>query len=446
MREKRFKGNTDWYQNIFERFEQRLNGESGSGVHDLRKKAMAHFTGQGYPTTRDEEWKYTSIRPITEIDFEPEAALREDGSAKQLLKKYNFDGLDCCHLVFVNGHFSSALSSLHDAPAGVRIMSVRDALKNGEPEIEKYLSRYTDENGDAFTALNTAFLWDGVFIFVPDNQQLDKPVAITYLGLPDSRPLLNMPRSLFVLGKNSQASVIETFSGTGEQPYFTNTVSEIVIGPNAGFDHLRLQVESDNAYHISTTQVDQQKDSRYTSHAFSFGGRLVRNNINLVLKGEGIESMLNGLYVGTGGQHIDNHTSIDHAKPNCHSEELYKGVLDDQAHGVFNGKIFVRPDAQKTNAIQANNCILLSDSANIDTKPQLEIFADDVRCTHGATVGQLDEDAYFYMRSRGIDKARARQLLIYAFASDVIDRVASEPVREKLSAVLADKLHTVKPQ
>jgi len=446
MKAKRFKGNSDWYRDIFGRFENRLNGDSGTSVHDIRRKAIDTFTGEGYPTTRDEEWKYTNIKPITEIDFIPAEGIGETKSLQRWLQKYDFEGLNCCHLTVVNGHFAGELSNLNELGNGIKVMSIREALKNNDPVIEKYLSRYAGDQGDSFTALNTAFLWDGVFMYVPDNQVLEKPVSITYIGQPDNTPLLNMPRSLFVLGRNSQAKVIETYGGEGAQPYFTNTVSEVILSDNAGFDHLKLQVESEKAYHVSTIQVDQQKNSRYTSFAFSFGGHLVRNNINLVMNGEGIDSILNGLYVGTGEQHIDNHTSIDHANPNCHSEELYKGVLDDQAHGVFSGKIFVRPDAQKTNAIQSNNCILLSDSAAIDTKPQLEIFADDVRCTHGATVGQLNEDAYFYMRSRGIDKAKARQLLIYAFASDVIDRLDSDPIREKLSAILADKLHTVKPQ
>ncbi len=442
----RFKGNADWYLDKFHQFENRINGDSFTAVHNIRKKAIEFLSGEGFPTTRDEEWKYTNIKPITNIDFVPSDGDQDTSGSRELIEKYSYEGLDCCQLTFVNGHFAGDLSRIKKMANGIKILSIREALQKNDPVLMKYISRYADETWDSFTALNTAFLWDGVFIFVPDNQVLERPISILHLGLADKKPVLNMPRSLFVIGKNSQATVIETYAGAGSQPYFTNTVSEAIVDDNAGLEHFKVQVESDEAYHVSTIQVDQHRDSRYNSHAFSFGGKLVRNNINLVLKAEGIVSTLNGLYVGSGEQHIDNHTSIDHANPNCHSEELYKGVLDDHAHGVFNGKIFVRPDAQKTNAIQSNNCILLSENANIDTKPQLEIFADDVRCTHGATVGQLDEDAYFYMRSRGIDKAKARQLLIYAFASDVIDRVNSEPIRDKLSAMLAEKLHTVKPQ
>jgi len=446
MRNKRFKGNTDWYVDVFRQFENRLNGDRGTAVHQIRKKAIDIFAGEGYPTTSDEDWKYTNIKPIAEIDFVPAAKPGEASVNQGLLQKYNYDGLDCCQLIFVNGHFAPDLSNLGKSETGLKILSIREAIKNDDPIIRQYLGRYTAAEADSFTALNTAFLWDGVFIYIPDNQILERPVSILYLAQSNETPLLNLPRNLFILGKNSEASLIETYLGEGDQPYLTNTVSEVVLDENAGLEHLKIQVESENAYHISTIHAEQQRDSRYTSHAFSFGGQLVRNNIDLVMNDEGIASILNGLYVGTGRQLIDNHTSIDHAKPHCHSEELYKGVLDDHAHGVFNGKIFVRQDAQKTNAIQSNNCILLSENATVDTKPQLEIFADDVRCTHGATVGQLDEDAYFYMRSRGIDKTRARQLLIYAFASEVIDRIDSEPVRQKLSAILADKLHTVKPQ
>jgi Fe-S cluster assembly protein SufD len=254
------------------------------------------------------------------------------------------------------------------------------------------------------------------------------------------------PRNLIIAGENAQLKLIETYAGLSNSTYFTNAVSEIVVARNAHVEHFKVQQESESAYHIGSTYIDQQRDSNYKSYNFVFGGHLVRNNFSTTLSDEGIECTLNGLYIGVNDQHIDNHTVIDHARPNCHSEELYKGILDDQAHGVFNGKIYVRQDAQKTNAIQSNNIILLSDDAAIDTKPQLEIFADDVRCTHGATIGQLDENAYFYLRSRGIDKKRARQLLIYAFASDVIDRVEIEPLRTKLSELLAEKLHTVRPE
>ncbi len=446
MRNKRFKGNTDWYMNVFRQFEDRLNGDHDTAVHHIRKKAIEIFAAEGYPTTGDEDWKYTNIKPITEIDFATAGSPAEKSVNQRLLQKYDYDGLDCCQLIFVNGHFAPDLSNLNKTETGLKIFSIREALKNDDPILRQHLARYTAAGGDSFTALNTAFLWDGVFVYLPANHILERPVSIIYLGQSNETPTLNMPRSLFVLGKNSQASVIETYLGEGDQPYLTNTVSEVILEDNAGLEHFKIQVESELAYHVSTIHAEQQRGSRYTSHAFSFGGQLVRNNINLVLNAEGVASILNGLYVGTGRQLIDNHTSIDHARPHCHSEELYKGVLDDHAHGVFNGKIFVRPDAQKTNAIQSNNCILLSENAAVDTKPQLEIFADDVRCTHGATVGQLDDDAYFYMRSRGIDRTKARQLLIYAFASEVIDRIDSQPIRQRLSAILADKLHTVKPQ
>jgi Fe-S cluster assembly protein SufD len=445
IHKKSFRGNVDWYVDQFRKSEHRLNGSAGDMIHKIRQAAIGDFTERGYPTTRDEEWKYTNIRPIAEIDFVPAAATPDLPVDPGTLAHISFDQLACCQTTFINGCFSADLSTAESLPAGVKVVSIRDALMHNDPDIIRYLDRFADGTGDSFTALNTAFLWDGIFVFIPEGKILERPVSIRYYGQTGTEPLLNMPRNLIVLGANSQASLIETYSGTGDKPYLTNVVSEIILGENAGLEHIKIQVESDQAYHISSVQVIQQRDSRYKSNAFTFGGQLVRNNFNLLMNDQGIVSELNGLYVGTGDQLIDNHTTIDHAKPNCHSEELYKGVLDDRAHGVFHGKIFVRPDAQKTNAIQSNNCILLSENATIDTKPQLEIFADDVRCTHGATVGQLNEDAFFYMRSRGIDRARARQLMIYAFANEVIDRVTPEPVREKLMAVLADKLHTVKP-
>lgn len=445
IHKKSFRGNVDWYLEQFRKSEHRLNGSAGGEIHKIRQNAIGNFSEKGYPTTRDEEWKYTNIRAIADINFVPAAAIEDLQVDRNSLKINSFSDLACCQVTFVNGRYSSELSDTASAPNGVKIMSIRIALNNNDPDLIRYLDRFTDGSGDSFTALNTAFLWDGIFIYIPDGKILEKPLSIRYHGQTDTEPLLNMPRNLIVLGTNSQASLIETYSGTGDKPYLTNTVGEVILGENAGLEHIKLQVESENAYHISNVRISQQRDSRYTSNAFTFGGALIRNNISLTMEDQGVVSALNGLYVGTGNQLIDNHTTIDHAKPNCHSEELYKGVLDGHAHGVFGGKIFVRPDAQKTNAIQSNNCILLSESATIDTKPQLEIFADDVRCTHGATVGQLNEDAFFYMRSRGIDRFRARQLMIYAFANQVIDRISLEPVREKLMTVLADKLHTARP-
>jgi len=257
---------------------------------------------------------------------------------------------------------------------------------------------------------------------------------------------LTSPRNLIVVGKSSELTLVETYATIDEGTYFTNSVGEIVVGENAQLKRYRIQIEGENAYHISRTYVEQHRSSRFIDHSISLGGKLSRNDIVSVLKAENGMSVLNGLYIGNHDQHIDNHTTIDHARPHCESHELYKGILDDKAKGVFNGKIFVRPDAQKTNAIQSNNCILLSDEATIDTKPQLEIFADDVKCTHGATIGQLDEDAFFYMRSRGIEKSRARNLLIYAFVSEILDQVEVNSVREKVIDWFSEKLHRDRPE
>ena len=434
-------GNSQFYKDLFKKFEQNLNGHSDQAVHQIRKEAINRFSQSGFPTTRDEEWKYTDIAPLTKTDF---GFSDSSAAAGMAVDDYLIDGLPAYCLVFVNGIFQSGISSVIEAPDNFQILPLREYLKKNDGQPGNELARYMPSEWDVFTALNTAFLDNGVVIYVPKNIVVDKPVQIIHINQGRSNNLTT-PRNLVVAEQGAAIKIIETFEGQGDQAYFTNSVNEIVVKSNADVEHFKIQNENRAAYHISSTYVHQQRDSRYFSHNFAFGGRLVRNNINATLDGEGIRCVLNGMYIGSDQQHIDNHTQIDHAKPHCESDELYKGILDDKARGVFNGKIFVRKDAQKTNAIQNNNAILLSEDANIDTKPQLEIFADDVRCTHGATIGQLDEDAYFYLRSRGIDKQQARQLLIFAFASDVIDRIDITPIREKLSQQLAEKLHTIRP-
>ncbi len=440
---------TEHYLSYFERFEKNLNGEASTRLHALRKAAIAKFAELGFPTTKDEEWKYTDVSPIANGAFAPFINHVRPAVADNELDRFSFGHPEWIRIVCINGQFSNELSSISALPRGVLICSLADAIKHYPDLVDQHLTKYARYDENAFVALSTAFLLDGVFLYVPARTVVEKPIHLMMLSGSPEKEILSHPRNLIIAEESSQIALIETYGGLLDVPYWTNTVTEIVLAKNAVVEHDRLQLESDTAFHIGTLHVHQDRDSSFTSNAVTFGGRLVRNNITATLAGEGAEATLNGLYLGIGKQHIDNHTCIDHAVPHCPSYELYKGILAEQARGVFNGKIFVRKDAQKTDAKQTNKNLILSNEASIDTKPQLEIFANDVRCTHGATIGQLDEEALFYLRSRGIGKNKARDLLIYAFASDVLDRIRVEPLREHLHAILHKRLeqaHELEPE
>lgn len=433
----------DWYLANFEVFEKSLDGEVMSHIHAVRKAAIARFAELGFPTTRDEEWKYTDVTPLAKVPFKPVLGYKLDGLTKRGLEQFVplcGRNLQWNRLVFVNGHFSKDLSSISSLPLGVKMESLADAMRSDYEMVSQYLARYARYDDNAFTALNTAFLQDGVFIYIPNGTVIEAPIHLLFLSTGLETEFLTHPRNLIVIGKNSQATIIESHMSLANNTYFSNAVAEIVLGENSVIEYDKLQNESDRSFHIGTTQVHQGRNSNFTSNSVSLGGTLVRNNLTAVLDGEGSECTLNGLYLTTGEQHIDNHTTIDHAKPHCNSHELYKGILTGKSRGVFSGKIIVRKDAQKTDAKQTNKNLVLSDDATIDTKPQLEIFANDVKCTHGATIGQLDEEAIFYIRSRGVALNTARDMLIYAFASDVINRIKVEPIREHLNHMLFTRL------
>ncbi len=400
---------------------------------NLRREAFDRFSTLGFPTTHDEDWKYTNVSPIARTAFEPGelAPVRTSSPLAEL-------GCDV-RLVFVNGRFSRDLSSQDRLPAGLSAGSLANRLRDGSTALEAHLGRYASFGGHAFVALNTAFVEDGALIEIAANTVLEKPVHLVFLSEPDGRPTVSHPRTLVLAGRGSQASVIETYLGPEGETYFTNAVTEIVVGEDAVLDHYKLQCEGRQAFHVATIQAVQDRGSVWNSHNVSLGAALARHDVNSVLDEQGAECYLNGLFAATGRQHVDNHSLLDHAKPHGTSRELYKGILAGHATGVFNGKIIVRKDAQKTNAIQSNKNLLLSGDAVINTKPQLEIFADDVRCTHGATVGQLDKEALFYMQSRGIAAAQARDLLTHAFVGELLDRMRWEPVR----APLAEELYRI---
>jgi Fe-S cluster assembly protein SufD len=342
-------------------------------------------------------------------------------------------------IVFINGRVSTEHTDLLNLPEGVVVGSVEEQTKKQNEIFLKHFGKYADCNNHIFTALSTAYTDDGAFIFVPAGKIVEEPIHIIFITDSEDEKILTQPRNLFIAEKNSQVTIIEHYVGYKEQIYFTNTVTEIVAEENAVVDHIKLQEESKNAFHIARMEVDQERNSNFSSHLISTGAELSRNDFNAKFNGEGGECTLNGLYMIDGTQLFDAHTLMDHAKPHCNSHEHYKGILDDKSRGVFNGKIIVRPDAQKTNAFQENNSILLSDGALVNTKPQLEIFADDVKCSHGATIGQMDDEAKFYLKSRGIGEEASKGILLHAFASDVITSIKIETIRDYAEKVITQK-------
>ena len=425
---------TDWYQSRFADFEQTLNGEAQSPVHRLRRDAIAHFTATGFPTTRDEEWRFTNIAPLTRIDFELAAKTDEPATANIAPLRYGLPGP-----VFVDGHFAPSLSQLDALPQGVVVKNLRAAFNEDADLVSRYIGQDARSEEQAFTALNTAFVQDGVLIYLPQGTVLDTPLHTLFLSTGAKANAVSHPRVLVVAEAHAEATLVESYAGLGVEVYLTNSVCEINVGVNASIDHYRVQREAPTAFHISATHVREARSARFRSTSITLGGSLTRNHVHTALMGEGIDSTLNGLYIENGSQHVDNHTLIEHAQPNCQSHEFYKGVLDDEASGVFRGKIHVHQAAQKTDAYQANQNLLLSDSAKIDTKPQLEIYADDVKCSHGATIGQLDADAIFYLRSRGIGHREALRVLTRAFVGEVLDRVRIDGLRDELDRLVTER-------
>jgi Fe-S cluster assembly protein SufD len=402
-------------------------------LRDARRSAAEAFGRMGIPTTRDEEWRVTNVAPIADTPFAtaPPATVSPEEAARFLVP-----GLAGPLLVFVNGRYAAELSDPGPLAAGCTVSTMADAIERDPDALEPFLARHSDSAVHPFAALNTALFEDGALVALSDNAVADLPIQVVFLSTATPAPAMSAPRVLVVLGRNSQARLIETFGSLGPASGFTNAVTEVVVGDGAVMEHCRLQRESESAFHVGHTAFHLGRASRSLSHAFAFGGRIARHDAVAVLGGEGADCTLNGLYLAGGRQLIDNHTDIDHAKPHGTSHELYKGILGGRARGVFNGRIRVRPDAQKTDAKQTNKALLLSDEAQVNTKPQLEIFANDVKCTHGATVGQLSQDALFYLRARGIGLDDARGLLVRAFAADVTSRMAIDPVRAELDRLL----------
>jgi Fe-S cluster assembly protein SufD len=423
---------------VFNDFEQNINGEKSTSTHALRREAIRKFAELGFPTNHQEEWRFTNISPITKIEFQPILKYNLNGITKVDIQPYVLDNAE--QLVFIDGMFSKELSEIELLPVGVLAGSLAQIIKNYPQIIQTHIASLVKGDENAFTALNTAFLSDGAFILTPCGVVLERPVQILFIATHYDRAFAVQPRNLIIAGEKSQMKIIETYVGLENNSYLTNAVTEIILGEHSVVEHDKLQIESINAYHIGTTQLKMNVSSNYTSNVVSIGGSIARNNFTALLDAASVECTLNGLSLGSGKQVLDNHTVIDHAKPNGSSHQLYKAILDGASKGIFNGKILVKPDAQKTDAKQTNKTLLLSDEATMNTKPQLEIFADDVKCTHGATFGQLDDEQIFYLRSRGIDLEAARAILTAAFAGDVTDRITIGHLREQVEELILKRL------
>lgn len=420
----------------FEDFAANGGGGGPSWLLPLRRAAIDRFAALGFPTPKNEDWHFTSVTPIAEGSFRALAPARSVRLTAADVEPFTFGRPEWIRLVFVNGRFDRALSNGVERPRGVNVTDLATAWREQPDVLERHVGKVADFQRTAFTALNTAFMRDGAVIQLAPDVELDTPVHLVFVSTPDAAGAASHVRTLIVAGHHAKGTVIESYvSLGGAKGYFTNAVTEAVLGDGATLAHVKLQSESERAFHVGTLQAHQGRDSHLVSFSFAAGGELARTNIYTLLGGEGSGATLHGLYLLDGEQHVDQQTRIEHASPNTFSREVYKGILDGASHGVFNGQVFVRPEAQKTDGKQENNNLLLSAQARVDTKPQLEIFADDVKCTHGATVGRLDELALFYMKSRGIGAEQARKLLTYAFAAGVIEAVGVPEVRAELEAL-----------
>lgn len=419
------------------------NGAAGAPawLKELREDGIARFGALGFPTTKQEAWRFTNVAGLAETAFElahPASRIPQLGEIEPLLLGAG------PRLVFVNGHFAAPLSRVAGLPAGVRVESLAQALRSSPPDgaLRAHLGRYAGAQDHSFAALNTAFAQDGAFVHLPGRVALDAPIELLFLAVPEAAagPLVAHPRTLVVLEREARATIVETYAALGDGVYWTNAVTEIAAGDGARADCYRVQRENDRAYHVAVTAAHQGRDSTVHLHSVALGGALARHDLRGTLAGSGGYLILNGLYLLGAAQHVDHHTTIDHAAPHCESHEYFNGVLADRARGVFNGRIIVRPGAQKTDSKQTNNNLLLSTDAHADSQPQLEIYADDVKCTHGSTVGPLDPKALFYLQSRGLDEHEARRLLTYGFAAEILGRMEIAPLRAQLDRLVRGRL------
>ncbi len=414
--------------------QRRMGGTSDNA----RTTALEIFQKLGLPHHKHEEYKYTPITRELEKKFTFQQVATEP-----LLKDvtaYLIPGMDANILVFINGIFSPSHSSIVSPASELTVQSLEEALASRDAAALEHFNQHVDIKTNALATWNTADWKAGVFIRVPDNTAVNKPLVIHYINDASTGEVIAVNRNLIAIGKSSRFTLVEKFNSSGAGNHFTNLVSEIVVAENAGLDFYSIHNDKGNRFQFTQTDIYQKNSSRVNTYTFNLHGQLLRTNLHLHLDGEGIESHMYGLYLLTGNTIADNHTVADHKKPNSFSNELYKGIMDENSKGVFNGKIYVRPQAQKTNAFQANRNILLSDKATVNTKPQLEIWADDVKCSHGCTTGQLDEEAMFYLRARGISKDAARAMMLYAFAGEVVDKISQEGIKNYIDLAIGERL------
>jgi Fe-S cluster assembly protein SufD len=427
------------YFSAYKLLAQTREGRDPAWLANLRERAGAAFESLEFPTTRDEEWKYTNVAPILKVPYRQVLDLDAQEPSVDELAPFTLAESRRSQLVFVNGLFSRKLSNLTSLPEGV-VSNLAEIPVEHANIARDHLAAYADYRDETFTALNTASINDGAFVYIPNGKVVETPIHLLFISTAEE-PVASHPRVLIVAGEGAIATVIESYVSLGEDVYFTNAVTEVVAKEGSVINHYRLQEESERAFHVATTQVYQERGSNYTSYAISLGAQIARHDLNVALTDEHIETTIDGLYIVTGRQHTDSHTTIDHQRPHSVSHQLYKGILDGRSRAVFNGKVFVREGALLTDARQLNKNLLLSPDATVNTKPQLEIFADDVKCSHGATVGQLEDEELFYLSSRGLSPERARALLTFGFAEDVIRRIKLKSAREQLNRIVLDKLH-----
>ncbi|WP_159801480.1 Fe-S cluster assembly protein SufD [Flavobacterium sp. MK4S-17] len=420
----------------FMAFEERVDVHSD--LHDVRTQAIKNFENKGFPTKKEEAWKYTSLNSVLKNDFSV-FPKHDNALGYADVKKYFLHEIDTYKIVFIDGKFSSFLSSTTHDGLDVCLMSAALTKPKYKAVIDQYFNRIANRD-DSLTSLNTAFAFEGAYINIPNNKVADKPVEIIHLSTGNEAALMVQPRSLIIVGKNAQVQIIERHQSLNSNPVLTNSVTEIFTDERAMADYYKIQNDSHNANLIDNTYIAQKRDSIASVHTFSFGGNITRNNLNFYHQGEHVESTLKGITIIDDKQLVDHHTLVNHAEPNCVSHQNYKGIFNGSSTGVFNGKIYVEKEAQKTDAFQNNNNIILSEKATVNAKPQLEIFADDVKCSHGCTIGQLDESAMFYMQSRGIPQKEAKALLMYAFSNEAIESIKIPELKNRITKIIAAKL------
>ncbi|MBC8280946.1 MAG: Fe-S cluster assembly protein SufD [Chloroflexi bacterium] len=430
------------YAHYFADFQSLIQGsgaDAPSWLKNFREEAWNRFSETGFPTARrgNERWKYTNVRPIAKVDFATASRPSSPNGSSAMVPVYKVDGPAVFDLVFVDGFYSTELSSPSNGSDGTTAMSLASATRDNTTTLEGHIGHYAPPDDDGFAALNSAFLYDGAYVHVADGQSERIVVRLSYITSNSADSQVTYPRTLIIAGRNTDVTVVESYFGPKGSVYFTNAVTEISVGEGAKLDHYRLLLEGNEAFHVGTSRVKQERDSSFSSASFALGTALARNDLEVLMDAPGAYCNLNGLYLTADNQHIDNLISIDHAQPNCTSRLNYKGILDGKSKAVFGGEVIVRRDAQKSDAEQTDKNLVLSQQSEVDSKPSLLIYADDVKCSHGATAGHIDEDTLFYLRSRGLDLDAASRMLIHAFASEIIDSVKLEPLQEYLNTIFS---------